>query len=213
LKAAVRANNPKAILMGEGWEMLSSQVLDAGWVWVPPESPEVFRYTLPWAGAATAVDVDMVQANKYFVLGLHLAIVARGLENGKKLSDFPEFAQHVARLARFRERTERFWIDGTFQDDLGFRVSGAFGKVYQTRDEVALMIANLTDKKADAVFELDGHHYGNTNTSHSTISSSNQNEEGGRATEKGTTLTGTRGLAPYEVVVLVFRRKSSELTS
>ena len=43
LKAAMRANNPKAILMGEGWEMLSSQILDAGWVWVPPANPEVFR--------------------------------------------------------------------------------------------------------------------------------------------------------------------------
>ena len=213
LKAAMKADNPKAILMGEGWEMLSSQVLDAGWVWVPPDNPEVFRYTLPWAGAATAVDVDMGQANKYCVLGLHLAIVARGLENGKRLSDFPEFAQHVARLASFRERTESFWIDGTFQDDLGFHVSGAFGKVYQTRDDVALIIANLADKKVDADFELDSHQYGIAITSHSIISSSRQNAEDGTATENSSGFTGARGLEPYEVVALVFRRKGSEQTS
>jgi hypothetical protein len=209
----MRANNPKAILMGEGWEMLSSQILDAGWVWVPPANPEVFRYALPWAGAATAVDVDIPQTNRCFVLGLHLAIVARGLENGKKLSDFPEFAQHMAHLASFRERTKSFWIDGTFQDDLGIRVSGAFGKVYQAHDEVALMIANLTDETANVVFELDGHHYGIAIPSHSTISSSQRNEEDGKATEKGTRLAGIRDLAPYEVVALVFKRKIPEITA
>jgi hypothetical protein len=211
LKAAMKANNPNAILIGEGWEMLSSQVLDAGWVWAPPDNPEVFRYTLPWAGAATAVDVNMGQANRYFVLGLHLAIVARGLENGKKLSDFPEFAQHVTQLSSFRERTERFWVDGTFQDDVGLRVSGAYGKMYQTQQEVAIIIANLTDKTVDAGFELNARHYGIAITSYSTVSSSERNEGGGTANEQNTLLIGTQNLAPYEVVALVFRRQDKSI--
>ena len=206
LKAAMKADNPKAILMGDGWEMLSSQVLDAGWVWVPPDNPEVFRYTLPWASAATAVDVEMAKASEYFVLGLHLAIVARGLENGKKLSDFPEFAQHVARLASIREETERFWVDGTFQDDIGLRVSGAFGKVYQTREEVAVMIANLSDTTADAGFELDARHYGIA-AACTTISSGESSGVGRDATEKGNLLVGNKELAPNDVVALIFKRK------
>jgi hypothetical protein len=207
LKAAMRADNPKAILMGEGWELLSSQVLDAGWVWVPPENPEVFRYCLPWACAATAVDVDRSQASKYFVLGLHLAIVARGLENGKRLSDFPEFAQHTAHLARFRERTERFWVDGTFQDDLGLRVAAAFGKVYQTRDEVALIMANLTDKTSVAAFELDARRYSITAASSATVSSLGDGEEGAIRLQDGQ-ITGTKSLAPHELIALIFKRQS-----
>ena len=174
---------------------------------MPPENPEVFRYCLPWACAATAVDVDRSQASKYFVLGLHLAIVARGLENGKRLSDFPEFAQHVARLARFRERTERFWVDGTFQDDLGLRVSAVFGKVYQTRDEVALIMANLTDKTANAVFELDARLYRITATSSATVSSLENDEEGTTRLQDGQ-VTGTKSLAPYELIAQIFKRQS-----
>jgi hypothetical protein len=203
----MKADNPKAILMGEGWEMLSSQVLDAGWVWVPPDNPEVFRYTLPWAGAATAVDVDMAKASEYFVLGLHLAIVARGLENGKMLSDFPEFAQHVARLASLRAKTERFWVDGTFQDDIGLRVSEAFGKVYLTGEEVAVMVANPTDKTADAGFELDARHYGIAGASYTAVSPGESSRVDSDATEKGTLLIGSKKLAPNEVVALVFKRK------
>jgi hypothetical protein len=210
LKSAMKANNPEAILMGEGWELLSSQVLDAGWVWVPPSNPEVFRYTLPWAGAATAIDVDSAEANKYFVLGLHLAIVARGLENGKNLSDFPEFAQQVARLASFRRRTEHFWIDGIFQDDIGLRVSGAFGKVYKTRQEVAVIMANLTGKVTQTGFALDGRQYGVVGADYSMISSIGDNEEG-RAVDEKTELTETRSLAPYEVIAVVFKRLDESL--
>jgi hypothetical protein len=197
-------------LMGEGWELLSSQVLDAGWVWVPPSNPEVFRYTLPWAGAATAVDVDSAQANRYFVLGLHLAIVARGIENGKNLSDFPEFAQQVARLASFRERTERFWIDGIFQDDIGLRVSGAFAKVYKTREEVAVIMANLTEKTAQVSFAVDARQYGVAGAAYSAISSSEANEDG-RATNEGSELKAARSLGPYEVIAVVFKRQDQSL--
>jgi len=205
LKAAMRESNPGAILMGEGSEVVASQILDAGWVWGTPSNPEVFRYTLPWAVVAAAVNVDAAQANKSFVLGLHLAIIAKGLENGKKLSDFPEFAQHVARLASFRERTERFWVEGTFQDDIGLRVTGAFGKVYKTREEIAIMLANLTNEAVDASFELDTRQYGIASASYSMISSRGRSE-GGRAAEEGTLLKGTQSFAPYEVVAVVFKR-------
>jgi hypothetical protein len=210
LKSTMTASNPNAILMGEGWELMSSQVLDAGWVWMPPDNPEVFRYTLPWAGAATAVDVDSAQANKYFVLGLHLAIVARGIENGKNLSDFPEFAQQVARLASFRERTERFWIDGIFQDDIGLRVSGAFAKVYKTREEVAVIMANLTEKTAQVSFAVDARQYGVAGAAYSAISSSEGNEDG-RATNEGSELKAARSLGPYEVIAVVFKRQDQSL--
>ena len=205
LKTAMRQSNPDAILIGEGCEVVASQVLDAGWVWRLPTNPEVFRYTLPWMILATATDVDPAQANNHFVLGLHLAIMPKALDNAKKLSDFPEFAQHVAGLASFRQRTERFWVDGTFQDDVGLRVSGAFGKVYKTPQELAIMVANLSSKPAVASFELDSHRYGIAAASFSTISSSRPSDNG-RAEKAMDVLKGTRHLSPYEVMAVVFQR-------
>jgi hypothetical protein len=212
LKTAMRSNNPGAVLIGEGCEMLASQIIDAGWLWRIQSNPEVFRYTLPWSIVALAMDVDPAEANKYFVLGLHLAIMAKGPETGKKLSDFPEFAQHVARLAAFRKKTERFWVAGTFQDDLGLRAAGAFGKVYQTREEVAIILANLTNEAAHASFELDSGRYGIAAATYSTISSS-QRDDSGRAEKADAVLKGKRSLGPYEVMAVVFRRQAQKINT
>jgi hypothetical protein len=193
-------------LIGEGWNAVVSQGLDMGWTWIAPPNPEVFRYTLPWVFNAMATDVDRGQANKYFVLGIHLAIVAKSLENGKKLSDFPEFAQHLAHLASFREKTERFWLDGTFQDDVGLRISGAFGKVYTTSKEVGVIVGNLTDKAVDANFELDSSRYGISASTYSIVSSSGLSESG-EAGKRGTVLSVTRPLAAFEVIGVIFERQ------
>jgi hypothetical protein len=115
----------------------------------------------------------------------------------------------LARLASFREKTERFWIDGTFQDDVGLRVSGAFGKVYKRRNETAIMIANLTNEAVDTSFELDSRRYGITAASYSTISSSGRSDNG-KAEKGGTVLKGTKFLAPYEVIAVVFERQDRQ---
>jgi hypothetical protein len=209
LRAAMRETNPNAILIGEGWNVVVSQGMDMGWSWVGPPNPEVFRYTLPWVFNAIATDVDRGQANKYFVLGIHLAIVAKSLENGKKLSDFPEFAQHLARLASFREKTERFWVNGAFQDDVGLSMSGAFGKVYTTSNEVAIMVGNLMDEAADASFELDLQQYGVPVMTYSLVSTSGRGENG-KAEKSGTVLRGTQSLAPFEVIAVVFERQNGQ---
>src|SRR5580700_4863137 len=78
-----------------------------------------------------------------------------GLENGKKLSDFPEFSRYIKRMAAFRKTTERFWVGGSFRDDIGLKSSGAFAKVYQTDREVAIVVANLGDEAAPFAFDLD----------------------------------------------------------
>ncbi len=206
LKEGMRQDNPKAILMGEGWEVLSSQVLDAGWCWSAPTNPEVYRYSLPWAIPAVAVQMDRAVANRYFVLGVHLALVAQGIENGKKLSDFPQFAQHIARLADLHKKTERFWTDGTFQDDIGLRVSQAFGKIYKTHDEVAVILANLKETTLTSSFELDSEHYKITNTAYTQTSTSGDGEEGS-ATKDGRLFKASVPLAPHEVAAVIFKQQ------
>ena len=207
LKEAMRKNNPGAVLIGEGCEVLASRVVDAGWVWRTPSNPEVLRYTLPWTILACAVDVDPGLANKYFVLGLHLAIIAKGLENGKRLSDFPEFAQHVSRLAAFREKTARFFVEGTFKDDLGLKLTGALGKVYEIQDEVAIILTNDTDKSASATFELDPRRYNLQKASFSSLSSTQPNGSE-RAEKSGAVFKVVRKLDPFEVMAAVFARET-----
>jgi hypothetical protein len=75
----MRAKSPDWRLVGEGWELLASQSMDMGWVWMGQNNAEVFRYTLPWARVARAVHVDQSDANRHLVLGIHLAIIPKNL--------------------------------------------------------------------------------------------------------------------------------------
>ncbi len=139
------------------------------------------------------------------VLGLRLAIVAGGLENGKKLSDFPEFAERIRRIAEFRKKTEQFWVDGSFYDDIGLQSKGCFAKVYQTNQEVAIMVANLDEVASSFTFRLDGSHYGIHSNEYSVISSSG-NIDAGYAPQQDGTLGASRPLEPYEMAAIVFRK-------
>jgi len=206
LRAGMRADNPDVVLIGEGWEVLASQFLDSGWVWRMPPNPEVLQYTLPWVINTSAVPVDIGLANKYVILGLRLAIVAGGLENGKNLSDFPEFAAHILRLADFRKKTEEFWVKGSFQDEIGLQASGAFAKVYQTDQRVAIMAANLTEEGSTFQFDFDGSRFGIEPVSYSLITSSGASEE--KISErKGSNLNGSIPLEPFGLAAVIFERR------
>lgn len=205
LRDGMKSDNPDAILIGEGWEVLSSQHLDCGWVWRVQPNPEVLRYTLPWVINAAAVNVDRGLANKYFVLGIHLAIIPGGIESGKTLSDFPEFAEHMKRLTAFRKSTQQFWTDGTFQDDLGLRTSGAFAKIYRTDQEVAILAANLRDQISDLSFQFDSSRYGVSAPGYS-VTSSRGDGGTGVASREENGLSLSRPLEPYEIVAFVFKQ-------
>lgn len=209
LRAGMKADNPDAILIGEGWEVLASQHLDSGWVWRMPPNPEVLQYTLPWAINTSAVTVDRGLANRYLILGLRLAIVAGGLENGKKLSDFPEFAEHIRRVTEFRHKTEEFWVQGSFQDDIGLRASGAMAKVYTTKGRVAIMAADVNGHVSRLEFEIDGAQYGVRSASYSFLSSTGSHEEK-LALKRGHALHGTIQIAPFEMVALIFERPTGK---
>jgi hypothetical protein len=206
LRKAMHQKNPNWRLVGEGWELLASQGMDMGWVWSGQPNAEVLRYTLPWVRVARAVDVDPGDANRNFVLGVHLAVIPKGIESGKKLSDFPKFAEHMARLSEFQKRTERFWVNGVFEDDLGLKLSGGFGKIYKTPTEVALMIANLASRPSDANFELDSRRHDIDGISYSIVSSNWHNEEAS-AEKIGNQLKVSKSLRPYEVIAVVFSRR------
>jgi Domain of unknown function (DUF6259) len=203
LKEGMTEDDPDSVLIGEGWEVLSSQHLDSGWVWRVPPNPEVLRYTLPWVVNTSAVEVDPSMANRYLILGLQLAIVAGGLENGKNLSDFPDFAGHIKRVAAFRKQTEQFWIDGSFQDDLGLQASGGFAKVYEAGGDVAIMAAELEGKESTFRFGLDTSRYAISDNAYSVISSERASSAG-IANAEGGAIRGNLQLKPYELAAVIF---------
>jgi hypothetical protein len=115
----------------------------------------------------------------------------------------------VGRLVKFRKETERFWIDGVFKDDIGLKVDGAFGKAYQTANEVAVMIANLSDKPSIAHFEIDRRLHNIEGDSFSVVSSTGENSKRDADKLNGT-LKESLTLGSYEVIAAIFPRHSSQ---
>jgi hypothetical protein len=214
VKAVIRQANPDAILIGEGFEMLASQVLDLGWCWTQRYkakgarrqfSTEVMRYALPWSRLALPLDDDIPTANEWFVLGLHLAIVPRSLESGKLLSDFPAFAGHVASLVRLSADLEAFLVDGRFMDTVGLTAQGAFARVYIANGGLAVLIANLEDQPATCRFTLDGVCYGLADRAYRWRSCQGA-DTSSAARAQANHFVGEIALAPYEVGAAIFQR-------
>lgn len=163
LRKELREVDSDAILIGEGAEVVTSQHLDLGWHWEFREkdgplqlpNPEVTRYTLPRLRFGLPLADDIPTANRWFALGLYLAVIPRGLESGKRLSDFPRFAEHLSRLAALRGRLERSLVHGTFVDDAGIAAEGALAKVYATDDELAVVVASLASDRRRATVRID----------------------------------------------------------
>jgi hypothetical protein len=66
------------------------------------------------------------------------------------LSDVPELAAQVARLARLRQDTAPFVSHGQFRDNLGLTVKGAIGYVYTSERGVAVTVANGSPRQRTA---------------------------------------------------------------
>jgi hypothetical protein len=69
-----------------------------------------------------------------------MAIATRDMTG--KLSDAPELAQQVKRLAALRRATAPFVSHGTFRDDRGLQVEGGKGFVFTSGRGLAVTLAN-----------------------------------------------------------------------
>jgi hypothetical protein len=58
------------------------------------------------------------------------------------LSGHPEFAMHVARLAKLRQDTKEFMAYGIFQDNKGLSIEGGVGHAYVSEKGLAVTIGN-----------------------------------------------------------------------
>lgn len=167
LKESMRANDPNAMLIGEGTELVATQYCDLNWTWnnwgfdvKQNYWPEIQRYTLPWIQWAISLDDNWGLANKYFVLGIYLALFTRNYHStSAKLSEWPEFALHIKKLARLRKLLADFMVDGQFKDDVGMRSTNAFARIYQRDERLAVLVAELEGRAQQVEILLDGERY------------------------------------------------------
>ena len=69
------------------------------------------------------VDRDSTQASRAFAVGMQLCLCNRGNEG--LLSETPEFAEHVSRLAKLRKQTADRTVHARFRDNQGLTVKTA----------------------------------------------------------------------------------------
>ena len=140
-----RARHPDTYTIAELADLYNTQHIDVWWNWnwrfSDRERLEVFRYVLPSMIPCWCIDENQrdVIADA-FALGSFLAIATRDMTG--LLSDDPELAAQVARLARLRKATAPFVNHAQFRDNRGLQVEGGKGYVYTSSRGLAVTLAN-----------------------------------------------------------------------
>jgi len=138
----VHARNPEAYLIGESAGLHNTQILDLWWYWgMRSAKPEVIRYLLPRSLQSWCIDEnerDVIA--KAFAMGCLLALMTREL--GGLLSDEPELAAQVARLAQLKNETAAFLVDARFLDKRGVSVEGGDAYVFDSAGGIVVTLAN-----------------------------------------------------------------------
>jgi hypothetical protein len=147
----VRARDPEAYVVAEVPELWNTQWADLWWCWGYQGGawarPEVIRYILPGMVPLWPVDEHQrAHVAEAFATGSLLALATRDITG--KLSDAPELARQVQRLAALRKATAPFVSHGTFRDDRGLNVEGGKGFVYASDRGLAVALANPDGKRA-----------------------------------------------------------------
>ena len=141
----VRARDPEAYVVAEVPELWNTQWADLWWCWGYRDGgwarPEMFRYILPQMVPLWPIDENQRDViAEAFATGSLMAIATRDMTG--RLSDAPELAQQVKRLAALRRATAPFVSHGTFRDDRGLQVEGGKGFVFTSGRGLAVTLAN-----------------------------------------------------------------------
>jgi hypothetical protein len=217
LKARMRENDPQALLVGEGAEMRATQHYDLCWMWNvwglenSSYAVEILRYSLPWARLAIALDDNVGLANRFFVMGIYLAFFNRNYHcETAKLSDWPEFAGHVKKLAGLRKVLLEFLVDGQFMDDLGLQCKGAYAKVHQKAERIAVLVAETEGKPQRVSVQLEGSRYNLGGAARcERIGLSGERRAQSVKSAGAGQLRAEMNLEPWEVLALIFERAAA----
>jgi hypothetical protein len=148
---ATRARTPGAYTIAEIPDLYNTQSIDLWWSWGWGRDVWdlscVYRYVLPAMIPCWCIDENQNDVlAEAFAMGSFLAIATRDL--GGKLSDVPDLAARIARLARLRKATAPFVNHAQFLDNRGLNVQGAKGYLYASPRGFAVTLANGKPRKA-----------------------------------------------------------------
>jgi hypothetical protein len=147
---ATRQRNPGAYTIAEIPDLYNIQHIDVWWNWMWRDNAwantAVFRYVLPSMIPAWCIDENQRDViAEAFALGSFLAIATRDMTG--LLSDAPELAAQIKRMAALRQATAPFVSHGQFLDNRGLTVKGGKGYVYSSPRGLAVTLANGMPKE------------------------------------------------------------------
>jgi hypothetical protein len=140
----VKECNPEGYLIGEGVDSFNNQTLDMymSW-WQPGDHTEVLQYVWPEILLSWGVnenDRDVIP--EIFTKNQIFSTMTSNLDG--YLSEYPEFAMHIARLAELRQDTKDFLAHGKFEDNKGLSIEGGLGHAYISENGLAIAVGNKT---------------------------------------------------------------------
>lgn len=152
-----RQREPEAYTVAEVPDLFNTQYLDLWWNWMWRGNQwanlPVFRYVMPTMIPCWCIDENQRDVlAEAFALGSFLAIATRDMTG--RLSDAPELAAQIARLAKLRRDTAAWVAHGRFRDDRGLQVRGGTGYVYTSDRGLAITLANSKPRKATVRVKL-----------------------------------------------------------
>jgi hypothetical protein len=196
MRAQIRANDPEAVIVGEGFSDLTTQYCDAHWNWNQITFPEIVRYSVPWM--LFSHETDALEYKAVNICFANKILLDLKIEGGDAyVTEYPEFTQHLARLAALKKKLPDTYLAGLYRDEDGIgydRETGLLAKVYLNREKnrLGIIAANLEHKDISASIKLE-HKPQGTITVHEYA--------GGKSELKLKGATLDVALKPYEVRV------------
>jgi hypothetical protein len=140
-----RDRTPAAYTVAELPDLYNTQHIDVWWNWMWRDNAwgnaAVYRYVLPSFIPCWCIDENQRDViAEAFAIGAFFAIATRDMTG--LLSQAPELAAQVQRLAELRKATAPFVAHGQFMDNRGLRVEGGKGYVYSSARGMAVTLAN-----------------------------------------------------------------------
>lgn len=155
---AARQRRPASYTLAELPDLYNTQFIDLWWNWGWRDAMWgnviVFRYVLPEMIPVWCIDENQRDViAEAFATGSLLAIATRDMTG--LLSEEPELAAQIYRLAVLRKATAPFVSQGRFLDNRGLTVEGGKGYLFESERGLAITLANGAARRKKMAVRLD----------------------------------------------------------
>lgn len=158
VRKILKKTNPEAVLSLEGMSEYHCQYGDSCWNWSQLADCESIRLSLPLTPYSHELEAgETADVNRCFVKGL---LMDFRIDGGDGLvADYPEFAEHVGKVAALKQRLPAWLHRSLFEDRLGLSLGHKHlcGASYRAEDgqQAAFLVANCSSRTIRARLRLD----------------------------------------------------------